>query len=118
MIFDFVFVLFLAQEYCNNLDIRNVTKTSVVFVNMLHYAFASITMGAFYRITYFGLFSIVCFWQYPVETLAIWIISMRLAICPDIHPNPAPTQSNNFAGFFYHFVTGTLTPSVKVISFV
>ena len=48
MIFDFVSVLFLAQEYCNNLDIRNVRKTSVVFVKMLHYAFASITMGAFY----------------------------------------------------------------------
>ena len=113
MIFNYLFLVFLPYEFCNNLNITGITKRSVIFVKMLHRSFTCITLGACHRLTYFCYFNIMCCCQYPLETLAIWIFSMRLILCPYIHPNPGPTYSNNFAGGFLSFCNWNLNTLSK-----
>ena len=38
---------------------------------------------------------------------------MRLALCPDIHPNPGPTHWNNFTGWFLSFCNWNLNTLSK-----
>ena len=113
VIFDYVSVLVLAQEYCSDFDIRYITKKIVVLAKMVYSSFASITLGACYWLTCYGYSIKVCFWQYPFETLAIWLILMHLALCPDIHPNPGPTLSNSFTGGFFSFCNWNLNTLSK-----
>ena len=40
-------------------------------------------------------------------------VLLRLALCPDIHPNPGPTHSNNFTGGFLSFCNWNLNTISK-----
>ena len=80
---------------------------------MLHSKIATTTLDACYRLHHLRYINIVGFRYYPLETLAIWIFLLRLALCPDIHPNPGPTHSNNFAGGFLSFCNWNLNTLSK-----
>ena len=114
IIFEYYFIIFIPLEFWKNqLDLRRISNKTVVVVKMFHIIFASITPFVCYRLTFFGYFSIVCCCQYPLETLSIWIFSMRLVLCPDIHPNPGPIHSNKFAGGFLTFCNWNLNTLSK-----
>ena len=50
-------------------------------------------LSVYHKLTYFGSINIAYFYNYPLETIDLWIFLMRLALCPNIHPNPGPTHS-------------------------
>ena len=119
LIFDYYFIVFLPYEFWKpHPDTRRIQNKSVSFLRVFHRTFARFMSGTCYNLYHFGYINLVCFCLYRPENLAIWICLMRLVLCPDIHPNPGPAHSNHLAGFFYLFVTGTLTPLVKMISLV
>ena len=62
---------------------------------------------------YLSFFNIACFSHYPFETLAVWISLIRIALCPDIHPNPGPDHTNSFAGGFLSFCNWNLNTLSK-----
>ena len=80
-----------------DLDIQRITKQTVILVKMFHGIVASTASCACIHLDYT---TIACCYHFPFETLATWICLMRLALCPDIHPNPGPTHSSHFAGGF------------------
>ena len=50
-IFEYFFIVLLPYEFCKvDLDIREITKISVVFVKMSHNLFANFTLGVCYRL--------------------------------------------------------------------
>ena len=122
VIFEYYFIAFLPCDFWRiNLDTRKIRKKSAFLVRMIHSKIATTTLDSCHRLHHLFYINIAVICNYPLETLAIWIFLMRLALCPDIHPNPGPCPEHahsNLAGGFYHFVTGTLTPSVKMISLV
>ena len=77
---------------------------------MFHGSVASTASSACNLVCYKTL---VCCYHFSFETLAIWICLMRLALCPDIHPNPGPTHSNHFAGGFLSFCNWNLNTLSK-----
>ena len=79
------------------MDSRRIKKL-VALVRVFHSIIASTTSSAYYRTNHLCYVNLVCFCHYPLETLAIWIFLMRLVLSPDIHPNPGPAHSNQFAG--------------------
>ena len=102
LIFDYYFIIFMSYEFWKDrLDIRRIIQQSVIFVNMFHYIIASIILSVKYILCYFAYISIAS--CYPHESIAIWLVLIRLTLCPDIHPNPGPAHSNNFAGGFLSF---------------
>ena len=70
-------------------------------------------LGVCHRLTFLGYINIVCFCNYPLESIALWIFLMRLVLCPDVHPNPGPGRSNNFAGGFFSFCNWNLNTLSK-----
>ena len=108
-----LFVL-LPYEFCKiHPNIRGITKKTFLLIRIFHNTFANIILGASYRLLHHGFLSIFCFHHYPSETLAVWISFMRLVLCPDIHPNPGPGQTNIFAGGFLSFCNWNLNTLSK-----
>ena len=111
LIFDFFFVIFLPSEYFKTeLHIRRITKKINFLVKLLHRIISYSALHACVHLGYAGLASI---YQFPFETLAVWIFLMRLALCPDIHPNPGPSYSNHFTGGFLSFCNWNLNTLSK-----
>ena len=114
MTFEYLSIVLLPYEFCKiHLDFRKITQKSVLLVKMSHNLFAIITLGVCYSFAYLVLFSIFCIFRYPFETLAVWISLMRLALCPDIHPNPGPDHTNYFAVGFLSFCNWNLNTLSK-----
>ena len=80
---------------------------------ILYSSFASCTVCLSYKLAYLVYINIVWFCHYPLETLTVWIFSMRLILCPDIHPNPGPLNSSNFAVGFLSFCNWNLNTLSK-----
>ena len=97
LIFEYYFVVFLP------LDTRRIRKKVIALVRKFHSLNANIALGACYRLFQFGYKTLVCFCHYPLEIFAIWICILHLTLCPDIHPNPGPTHSNQFVAGFLSF---------------
>ena len=113
VIFEYYFIVFLPPEfYKNHYDIRWVSKKLIFFTKIFHSSFASCTQCLCCKLAYFVYVNITWVCHYPLETLTIWIFSMRLILCPDIHPNPGPT-GNNFAGGFFSFCNWNLNTLSK-----
>ena len=104
-------MVFLPFEFWKgNLDILSITKKAVILVKMFHDRVASTASCTYFHL---GYIIIVCCYHFPFEILAIWICLMRLALCPDIHPNPGPAQSNQFAAGFLSFCNWNLNTLSK-----
>ena len=111
-IFEYHFIVFLPSEFFkNHHNIRWVTK-SISLTRIFYSAFANCTFRLCCKLASIVYINIVLFYHYPHETLTIWIFSMRLILCPDIHPNPGPT-GNNFAGGFLSFCNWNLNTLSK-----
>ena len=112
--FEYLSIVFLQNEFFKiHLDIRKITQKSVILVKMFRNLFASVTLGVCNMFAFLVFFSLVCIFCYPFETLAVWISLMRLALCPDIHPNPGPDPKNIFAGGFLSFCNWNLNTLSK-----
>ena len=102
LIFEYYFIVFLPCDFWKiHLDTKRIIKKSVAPVKMFHCIFANTTLDACFRVHHLVYTKIVRLCKYPLETFAIWIYLMRLALCPDIHPNPGPPHSINFTGGFF-----------------
>ena len=82
-------------------------------MRVFHSLIASTISGAYNGTNRFCYVNIVWFCHYSVEISATWIFLMRLVLCPDIHPNPGPVHSNNFAGGFLSFCNWNLNTLSK-----
>ena len=101
MLFEFYFIIFLPYEFFNvHLNEVRVKNLNVI-VKLVHCGIANTTLVVCHKLTFLGYINIGCFCNYPLESIALWIFLMRLVLCPDIHPNPGPPRSNNFAGRFF-----------------
>ena len=106
LIFEYFFVVFLPFEFWKiDLDLRNITKKAVIVVKLFHGIVASTVSYACIPV---GYTTIVCCYHFPFETLAIWFFVIRLLLCPDIHPNPGPAHSTQFAAGFLSFCNWNL----------
>ena len=113
ILFEYYFLVFIPCEFWKGrLSVRRITK-SVFFVKMFHNLIARITLSASYRLRYLVYINILCFCHYPHQILAVWLFLIRLTLCPDIHPNPGPAYSNNFAGGFLSFCNWNLNTLSK-----
>ena len=111
LIFDNCFVFFLFFELSIfDLDIRRNTKRALTLVKIFHVTIASATACACIRFRYI---TIACSSHFPIETLAIWVLFLRLVMCPDIHPNPGPAHSSNFTGGYLSFCNWNLNTLSK-----
>ena len=107
-------LIFFPYEVCNiHPNIRGITKKTFLLIKIIHNIFGNIILGACYRFMHLGFFSIYCLRHYPFETLAVWISFMRLVLCLDIHPNPGPAHSNQFAAGFLSFCNWNLNTLCK-----
>ena len=114
MIYEYFFIAFLPFDiFSTHLGIRRITKKSVLLAKIFHDIIVGVTFGACYKIMYLSFFNIACFSHYPFETLAVWISLIRIALCPDIHPNPGPDHTNTFAGGFLSFCNWNLNTLSK-----
>ena len=91
------------------MDLQSTTEKAVILVKMIHGTVAS---TASYACIHLG-YTTICCYHFPFETLAIWFFVMRLLLCPDIHPNPGPAHSNQFAAGFLSFCNWNLNTLSK-----
>ena len=111
LIFESYFVIFLSFDFFKvDLDIQRVTKKLVILAKLFHGQIVRPTLCGCVRL---GYITILCIYHFLFETLEIWIFAMRLSLCPDIHPNPGPARSNNFAGGFLSFCKWNLNTLSK-----
>ena len=118
LIFEYFFVIFLPFEFWKgNLEFQSITKKAVILVKMFHCIVSTTSCKCIHlgytTIRLLGYTTIICCYHFPFETLAIWIFVMHLALCPDIHPNPGPTHSNQFAAGFLSFCNWNLNTLSK-----
>ena len=108
MLFEYYFIIFLPYKFLNvHLNKIRIKKLNAI-VKMVHCGIANITLVVYHRLYLLGYITKVGCYNYPLETIAIWVVLMRLSLCPDIHPNPGPPNSNNFAGGFFSFCNWNL----------
>ena len=114
VLFEYYFIIFLPYELSTvPLNIKSIVQNLNVIVKMGHCGIANTTLGVCHRLTVLSFTNKACFCNYPFETIAVWIILMRLALCPDIHPNPGPSHLHNFAGGFLSFCNWNLNTLSK-----
>ena len=114
LLFDYYCIVFLPHEFWNAvLNVRRFTKKSVVFAKMFHTVIVTTITGVCYRLTNLSIIIVIYSYNYPLETFAFWVFLLCLVLCPDIHPNPGPTHSNNFAGGFLSFCNWNLNTLSK-----
>ena len=83
MLFEYYFIIFLPYEFLNvHLNIKARVKSLNVILKMVHCGIANTTLGVCHRLTVLSYIHIACFCNYPLETIALWIFLMRLALCP------------------------------------
>ena len=110
LIFDYYFVVFLSLNLNQiDLDTRRVTKVVTLF-KIFHLTIINTTSSSCIHLAYITL---GCMYYFPFETISIWVCSLRLVLCPDIHPNPGPAHSNNFTGGFLSFCNWNLNTLSK-----
>ena len=113
MLFEYYFIIFLPYEFLNvHLNKIRVKKLNAI-VKLVHCGIANITLVVYHRIYLLRYITKVGCYNYPLETIAIWVVLMRISLCPDIHPNPGPPNSNNFAGGFFSFCNWNLNTLSK-----
>ena len=113
MLFEYYLIIFLPYEFFNVHLNKVRVKNLNVIVKMVHCGIANTTLVVCHRLTFLGYINIACFCNFPLESIALWIFLMRLVLCPDIHPNPGPGRSNNFAGGFFSFCNWNLNTLSK-----
>ena len=114
LIFDYYFIVFLPCDFWrSHLHTRRIRKKLGALVRAFHSIIASTITGVCNRTNHLCYVNLVCFCHYPMETSAIWIFLMHAVLCPDIHPNPGPPQSNHFAGGFLSFCNWNLNTLSK-----
>ena len=110
IIFDYYFLVFLPLEFSQpDLEIRKIKKMFIL-VKTFHVTISNTTAHA---CIFLGYLTSSYTYHFPFETLATWVCLLRLVLCPDIHPNPGPSHSNNFAGGFLSFCNWNLNTLSK-----
>ena len=114
LIFEYHFIVFLPCEiWMVHLDAHRIIKIPIIIMRMFHRKITNTTLYVCYKLIDSTYIAISCFCNYPFETIAIWISLIRLALCPDIHPNPGPAHSNDFTGGFLSFCNWNLNTLSK-----
>ena len=106
-VFDYLFVIFLPNEF---FKFKLIITVKAGTVKTFHQYIAKSAI-CIYKTAY----SIIAYlFSCPYEIFALWYIFLQLRLSKDIHPNPGPLQSNNeFCGGFLSFCNWNLNTLSK-----